>query len=67
MARIYRQLSDETKQKISQSLLNYHHNHKSTSDAMACRRRQSDAMAAYWRTIPNHSDDGDMRRYLDGK
>lgn len=64
--RIYRQLSDETKQKISQSLQNYHRNHKSTSDAIACRKKQSDSAKAYWRTIPN-KEDNDMRRYLDGK
>lgn len=46
MERTYRQLSDETKAKISQSM-------RGKSKSFTHREHISDALRQYWKTIPN--------------
>lgn len=46
MERTYRQLSDETKAKISQSM-------RGKSKSFTHREHISDALRKYWKTIPN--------------
>lgn len=46
MERTYRQLSDETKAKISQSM-------RGKSKTFSHREHISDALRKYWETIPN--------------
>ena len=51
MKRQFRQLNDDTKQRISQSLKG-----RGLSDSH--KQAISDGMRAYWATIPNKSNDG---------
>lgn len=51
MKRQYRELSDNTKQKISTSMKNYHAN-KTAAQEQTTSQRQSVAMKRYWVTIP---------------
>lgn len=53
--RQYREQSDETKQKISNSMKQYHQT-KSTNAARACASKQSQAMKRYWQAIPSKSE-----------
>ena len=46
MKRISRKLSEETKQKISESM-------KGKKKSKETRKKMSDAMKKYWETIPN--------------
>lgn len=58
MRRIYRQLSDETKQKISNSMKVFHH-----KNTIENKRRsnilRSTTMKRYWAGIPNKEEDDD--------
>ncbi len=49
MKRLYRQMSDETKAKISQSL-------KGRSKSMIHKEKISNGLINYWKNIPNRSD-----------
>lgn len=51
MKRQFRQLNDDTKQRISQGLKN-----RTLSDSH--KQAISDGMRAYWSTIPNKPNDG---------
>ena len=51
MKRTYRELNDDTKQRISQGLKN-----RTLSDNH--KQAISDGMKAYWKTIPNKPNDG---------
>ena len=51
MKRIYRELPDNTKQKISTSMKQYHAN-KTAAQEQTTSQRQSEAMKRYWATIP---------------
>ena len=53
--RQYREQSDETKQKISNSMKDYHKN-KGINAARACASKQSQAMKRYWSGIPSKSE-----------
>ena len=56
--RIYRELSDETKKKISDSMKQYYQSQSGSANpnAMASRRNKQAASArAYWATIPSKS------------
>lgn len=54
MARMYRQPSEETKQRISQAL-------KNRPKSISTRSKIADGMKRYWETIPSkdEADDGD--------
>lgn len=54
MKRQYRELSDNTKQKISTSMKQYHAN-KTAAQEATTSQRQSAAMQRYWTTIPKKS------------
>lgn len=56
MTRIYRELSDETKAKISQSM-------RGRSKSITHKERISSGMKNYWKTIPNKpiNDDDDEK------
>lgn len=54
MTRQYRELSNDTKQKISISMKQYHAN-KTAAQETATSQRQSAAMKRYWTTIPKKS------------
>lgn len=54
MKRIYRELPDNTKQKISTSMKQYHAN-KTAAQEQTTSKRQSEAMKRYWATIPQKS------------
>ena len=50
--RFYRELSDETKQKISNSMKAYHKNNDAVKKQQASQK-QSRSMQDYWRRIPH--------------
>ena len=52
MKRIYRELSDNTKKKISTSMKQYHTN-KTAAQTQRTSERQSQAMKKYWSNIPS--------------
>lgn len=52
MTRTFRELSDETKAKISQSM-------KGKSKSFAHKERISNGLKAYWQTVPNKPQDTD--------
>lgn len=52
MKRIYRELSDKTKKKISTSMKQYHTN-KTAAQTQRTSERQSLAMKKYWSNIPS--------------
>lgn len=54
MTRQYRELSNDTKQKISTAMKQYHANKTATQEATTSQR-QSAAMKRYWTTIPKKS------------
>jgi hypothetical protein len=53
--RQFREQSDETKQKISDSMKKYHET-KGVNAARTCASKQSEAMKRYWMRIPTKSD-----------
>jgi hypothetical protein len=53
--RQFREQSAETKQKISNSMKDYHKN-KGVNAARACASKQSQAMKRYWQSIPSKSE-----------
>ena len=57
--RFYRELSDETKQKISSSMKQFHKNNNGTFQKQQTSQKQSQSMKDYWRRIPHkpQSDD----------
>ena len=66
--RQYREQSDETKQKISNSMKKYHET-KGINAARSCASKQSEAMKRYWQRIPsktnsNNIGDVTMQDYL---
>ena len=56
MKRLYRNLSDETKEKISQSMKNFHSNIKTTEQARSTASKLSSSLKRYWDTVPYKSD-----------
>jgi hypothetical protein len=52
MKRIYRELSDNTKKKISTSMRQFHAN-KTAAQAQSTLEKQSQAMKKYWANIPS--------------
>ena len=52
MKRIYRELSDATKQKISNSMKQFHSN-KTAAQIQSTAEKQSKAMKKYWSNIPS--------------
>ncbi|MBR5574638.1 MAG: hypothetical protein IKW35_09140 [Paludibacteraceae bacterium] len=54
MTRQYRELSNDTKQKISTAMKQYHAN-KTAAQEATTSQRQSAAMKRYWTTIPKKS------------
>ena len=52
MKRIYRELSDNTKKKISTSMKQYHTN-KTAAQIQSTAEKQSQAMKRYWSNIPS--------------
>ena len=54
MKRIYRELPDNTKKKISTSMKKYNAN-KTAAQEQTTSKRQSEAMKRYWATIPQKS------------
>jgi hypothetical protein len=56
MERIYRELSNDTKKKISDSMQNYHH--KLTDfEKEKINRKKSESLKRYWAGIPNKKED----------
>lgn len=54
MSRIYRELDDEVKQKISASMKAYHAS-QSEASKQKVRNKQAASARAYWATIPSKS------------
>lgn len=54
MSRIYRELDDEVKQKISASMKAYHAS-QSEASKQKVRNAQANSMRQYWATIPSKS------------
>lgn len=52
MKRIYRELSDNTKKKISTSMKQYHTN-KTAAQSQKTSEKQSQSMKNYWANIPS--------------
>ena len=52
MKRQYRELSDNTKQKISTSMRQYHTN-KTAAQTQSTSEKQSQSMKNYWANIPS--------------
>lgn len=72
MKRLYRELNPETKQKISQSMKNYHNNVKTTEQARSTATKLSSSLKKYWNGVPSKSDYNrttytTMQEYLQGK
>jgi hypothetical protein len=53
--RQYREQSDETKQKISNSMKKYHET-KGVNAARTCASKQFQSMKRYWQSIPSKSE-----------
>ena len=56
MKRLYRELNPKTKQKISQSMKNYHNNVKTTEQARSTASKLSSSLKKYWDGVPSQSD-----------
>ena len=52
--RYYRELSDETKKKISDGMKKYHQS-MNYDDKQKLAQKQSQSMQRYWQSIPNKS------------
>jgi hypothetical protein len=52
--RCYRELSDETKKKISDGMKDFH-SHRTIDSKRSSARKQSASMQRYWLSIPNKS------------
>ena len=52
MKRIYRELSGGTKQKISDSMKQFHSN-KTAAQIQSTSKKQSESMKNYWANIPS--------------
>jgi hypothetical protein len=52
MKRQYRELSDGTKQKISDSMKQFHSN-KTAAQIQSTSKKQSESMKNYWANIPS--------------
>ena len=55
MKRIYRNLKDETKEKIAQSMKRYHQE-KTTEQARTTASKLSSSMKKYWSGVPNKNE-----------
>ena len=71
MKRLYRELNPETKQKISQSMKNYHNNVKTTEQARSTASKLSSSLKKYWDGVPsqldyNRNTHTTMQEYLRG-
>ncbi len=58
--RIYRELDDATKEKISQSS-------KGKAKSVSHRQHLSQSLKNYWRGVPSRQEHLTMQEYLDGK
>ena len=56
MKRLYRNLSDETKEKISKSMKNFHSNVKTTEQARQTSKKLSSSLKNYWDRVPTRSE-----------
>lgn len=56
MKRLYRNLSDETKEKISKSMKNFHNNVKNTEQARQTSKKLSSSLKNYWDRVPTRSE-----------
>ena len=52
--RYYRELSDETKKKISDGMKDFHSN-RTIDSKRSSAKKQSASMQRYWQSIPNKS------------
>ena len=71
MKRLYRNLSDETKEKISKSMKNFHSNVKTTEQARQTSKKLSSSLKNYWDRVPtrseyNNSNHVTMKDFLQG-
>ena len=54
--RIYRELTDDVKKSISDSMQNYHHK-LTDSEKEKINRKKSESLKRYWAGIPNKKED----------
>ena len=58
MKRIYRELSNDVKKKISDSMKDYHKN-LTFDERQKINMKQSESQKRYWSTIGSKNDDGE--------